>query len=459
MIIRHKIRFLCFLIIYIVFLAVISLLWISVSPDVFTLKYELSGDHCDTFQVYYSNGYIWNETASLSIDYQDIENSSSFSFDIPYNMTDIRIDLGNLPGTVEIKNIRLSLLNEEIFLNSDELLFGTENSILSLSVVSDGFIITTNNDSYFSYNLNNEKEQFEDIIRSKNFILKSIAIVAGTFVIFLLYKFSDGAVSVIKSFIQNYRLIISLSIADFKSKYAGSQFGIIWAFVQPAVTAIIYIFVFQVIGRAAPIDNQYPYSLWLLPGLIPWFYFSESITSSTSSLSEYSYLVKKIMFNIEILPIVKIVSCFFVHVFLALFVLLVYVIAGVPLNLTMIQIIYYMICNTALAISIGYLTCSLLPFFKDVGQIVNLVLMIAMWACPIMWDLNIITDDLNIVRNAIQLNPMYYIVRGFRESYMGEAWFTDHLLHTAYFWSVILILFVINTKVFKNLRPHFSDVL
>lgn len=457
--IKHKIRLLLFLTAYLIAAAVIYFGWKLDAPDVFTLKYNLTDDHCDTFQVFYSDGYIWNETAAVAVDYYNMGSSSEFSFDIPYDMTDIRIDLGNIPGRVEISDIRFVLYGREYPLDTDRLLSDSENHIPSFYEERGSIIIDADNDSYFVYRMSHDNALFREAVRTRENVFKGVLLVLSAAVFIIIYRFCDSAVSVIKSLMRNIRLILNLSMSDFKAKYAGSQLGIVWAFVQPAVTALIYIFVFQVIGRAAPVEGSYPYSLWLLPGIIPWFYFSESVSSSTSSLSEYSYLVKKIMFNTEILPMVKIISCFFVHIFLALFVFIVYLIAGVSMKLTMLQVLYYMLCNTALAVSVGYLTCALLPFFKDMMQIVNLVLMVSMWACPIMWDMNILPPELDIIRKVIMLNPMYYIVNGFRESYMGGAWFIEHPVQTVYFWSVVVCLFVISTKLFRKLQPHFSDVL
>lgn len=456
--IKHKIRFLLFFVAYLI-MVVVVFKWELVTPDVFTLKYMLRDDHCDTFQVFYSDGYIWNETAAVAVDYYDMGEQTEFSFDIPYGMTEIRIDLGNIPGKVEISDIRFVLLGSEYYADIGRLLSADENHIPFYSEDSGRIIVDADNDSYFVYNMNYENNLFTEVVNKRENIFRSVLLALTAAVMILLYRVCDSTVSVIKSILRNKRLIINLSLSDFKAKYAGSQLGIVWAFVQPSVTALIYIFVFQVIGRAAPVDRGYPYSLWLLPGLIPWFYFSESVSSSTNSLAEYSYLVKKIMFNTEILPVVKIISCFFVHIFLSLFVFVVYLIAGVPIKLTILQVIYYMLCNTALAASVGYLTCALLPFYKDMMQIVNLVLMVSMWACPIMWDMNILPPELNIIRKVIMLNPMYYIVNGFRESYMGGDWFIAHPMQTIYFWSVVVCLFVISSKIFKKLQPHFSDVL
>ena len=127
---------------------------------------------------------------------------------------------------------------------------------------------------------------------------------------------------------RNKTLVWKLGKNDFKTKYAGSYFGILWAFVQPMVTILIYIFIFQFGFRVMDTPNGYPYALWLIAGIIPWFFFSEGIINATNCLMEYSYLVKKVVFKISVLPLVKILSALFVHLFFIAFAIFVYIIMG-----------------------------------------------------------------------------------------------------------------------------------
>ena len=96
----------------------------------------------------------------------------------------------------------------------------------------------------------------------------------------------------------DWQFLVQFSIDDFRNKYAGSLMGVTWAFVQPLMTIVIYWFIFQVGFHSQPVEN-YPFVLWLVAGIIPWFFISEAVTGVTPSLAEYSYLVKKVLFNIE----------------------------------------------------------------------------------------------------------------------------------------------------------------
>lgn len=129
-----------------------------------------------------------------------------------------------------------------------------------------------------------------------------------------------------KEIVENRKLIISLAKNDFKAKFAGSYFGIIWAFVQPVVTIVVYWFVFdKALNSGTQITKEgieAPFALWLTAGMVPWFYFSEVLSAGSNALVEYNYLVKKVVFKISALPFVKVLSSIFVHVFFVVFMII-----------------------------------------------------------------------------------------------------------------------------------------
>ena len=116
--------------------------------------------------------------------------------------------------------------------------------------------------------------------------------------------------SLFMEIIRKRKLIWDLSKADFRKRFVGSYFGIVWMFIQPMVTVLIYFFVFQIGLKSVPPVPGVPYVLWLIPGIVPWFFFSEALNNLTGCLQEYHYLVKKVVFQVEILPIIKLLSCF-----------------------------------------------------------------------------------------------------------------------------------------------------
>jgi len=100
---------------------------------------------------------------------------------------------------------------------------------------------------------------------------------------------------------KNRRLVAKLAKNDFKTRYAGSYLGIVWAFIQPVITILVYWFVFSVGFRSGTGDLGVPFVLYLVAGIVPWFFFQDALIGGTNSLLEYNYLVKKVVFNISVL--------------------------------------------------------------------------------------------------------------------------------------------------------------
>lgn len=260
----------------------------------------------------------------------------------------------------------------------------------------------------------------------------------------------------IKELKSTLRLTWNLSRNDFKTRYAGSYFGIFWAFVNPIVTIVLYWFVFSVGLKAGNNGLRYPFVLWMMSGLIPWFFFQESLTNATNALIEYSYLVKKVVFKIEVLPIIKIISAGFIHVFFLFVLMAAFLGMGYYPTKYTIQVVYYDICLILFVVALSYATSAMVVFFRDLMQIINIFMQVFMWMTPIMWNEDILTPTL---RKIFHLNPVYYIIRGYRDSLLDGRWFYQNWEITIYFWVVLVVLFFLGRTIFKRLKPHFADVL
>ena len=173
----------------------------------------------------------------------------------------------------------------------------------------------------------------------------------------------------------NFSFIWQFAIDDFKMKYAGSGLGTLWAFLQPIITIVLYWFVFQIGFKSQPVEN-FPFILWLISGLVPWFFVSESVSNATGCMTEYSYLVKKVLFNIDILPFAKVISVLLVQLVLIVFTIILFAIGGYWPDLHYLQIPIYLLYMILLATGVSYFTATLYVFFKDTMQIVAIVLQI-----------------------------------------------------------------------------------
>ena len=247
---------------------------------------------------------------------------------------------------------------------------------------------------------------------------------------------------------QSRHLIWKLAKNDFKKRYAGSYLGALWAMVQPVVTVVMYYVVFDVIMNSSDqlANANDPYVLFLTAGLVPWFYFNEALNSGTNALLEYNYLVKKVVFKISVLPIIKIIAATFIHVFFACVLLIIAACYGYYPSVYTIQMVYYSFCLFIFVLGVCYSTCAIMVFFKDIGQIISIILQIGMWATPILWDVNGLSPNIQMI---VKINPLVYIVNGYRSAIFEKTWFFEDFYSTMYFWIVTVVVLVLE-HLFSN---------
>ena len=137
-----------------------------------------------------------------------------------------------------------------------------------------------------------------------------------------------------------------------------------------------------------------------------------------------------------------------------------YLIAGMPVRVTWIQVLYYTFAASVLALGLGYFTASVNVFFKDMAQIVESACSLASGSAPLCIIMNLCLQTVCPGWNRFfKLNPFYYIVTGYKDSMITGNWFWERPKLTLYYWAFTLIVLLCGLKMFEKLRPHFSDVL
>ena len=262
----------------------------------------------------------------------------------------------------------------------------------------------------------------------------------------------------INFFVDLYRnrgVLFQLTARDFKSRYLGSYLGLLWAFINPIITIMIFWFVFQVGFKSAPVGD-FPFILWLITGIVPWFFIADTLISGTGSIVENSFLVKKIVFRVSMLPIVKLLSALVVHIFFVFVIFVVFAAYHIYPDIYAIQVIYYVLSSIILLLGLTWFTSALMVFLKDTGQVVAIFVQFGFWLTPIFWSITIVPEKYQIY---LKLNPFYYITEGYRDCFIHKIWFWQHPLYTTYFWILTGMMFVTGAVIFARLRPHFADVL
>lgn len=429
-------------------------------PKNSTIEMTIKGQTDEQYTVYYDiNGdKNWSEDNSDKASYKtkSIGKYKKISLSFPVDAKNIRIDFGSKKQDIEIKDVSINT-GKKILITKDEYnSLNIEEHQVEVDMNGDAVIINAEEGDPYLVVSNISGLVQKSIGRPKyiNYVLVLMSLVLG-FITSICLQELRQSIEFVKKAISNKKLIGNLAKNDFKQKYVSSYLGVIWGFIQPLITIAVYWFVFQVGFRQADVGNL-PFIVWFVSGIIPWFFFSEALSAGTNVFMEYSYLVKKVVFKIETLPVIKIISTLFVHLFFIIFLVGVSAAYGYYPDWQMFQVFYYLFAMIVLVFSITVFTSAVVLFFRDLGQIITIIINVGFWATPIGWNITMLPEWLQKV---FKLNPVFYIVTGYRDAFVEKICFWQRPYHTLYFWCFCLIMLMIGVKTFNKLRPHFSDVI
>lgn len=423
----------------------------------FTVSYNAQYENQSNTQIFYSDdkdNYTEEQSFIFNVEQEE---DTGISSDVSGKYRYLRIDLGDVVNNVEISDVCIRYRNFSAELTEEMLV---EKHDIGEVRLEDGTyrISTQGEDAYLVFDLNSAFDKIQEKTGSMNRVLVILYIIIAVIVFIITYiKYNILADDVkwLLDIFRESRLIKGLAINDFKMRYASSYLGVFWAFVQPVVTVTIYSVIFGLGFKSLPVEGI-SFALWLTVGIVPWFFFSEALTNATNALLEYSYLVKKMVFKVNILPMVKIVSAVFIHVFFIAVAVVMQLITERSLSIYIVQVVYYTLCTMVLTLGLAYITSAVVVFFKDLGQIVNIILQFGMWATPIMYPVTMFGST---VAKILKFNPMFYIVDGYRDAFFQEVWFWEKPQMGIYFWVVAIFVLLIGIKIFRSLEKHFADVL
>jgi teichoic acid transport system permease protein len=251
------------------------------------------------------------------------------------------------------------------------------------------------------------------------------------------------------------RLLFELALNDFHARYSGSSLGAVWSFVQPVLSILVYLFLYKV-GFRSESPQAVPFVLWLIVGIAPWFYFVEGTTLLTTAFVEYSFLVKKVVFDVGMVPVVKLLSISIVHAVVWCLCLLVLLFSGITPSVGWALVPYYFFAMFALLLAMGRVTSLITPFFRDLGQIVGVVVQFSFWLTPVMWPID---NAPARWRGLIAMNPVFHVIDGLRRALLPVGGPVFDVAGAAAFWGIVLVVYAVGALMTARLRPHMADVL
>lgn len=254
---------------------------------------------------------------------------------------------------------------------------------------------------------------------------------------------------------ENWYKIMKLSYYDFITPLRDTYLGAIWIILNPLAQVGVYWFVFgKGIRNGSPVDGH-PFLLWMLAGLIPWFYISSCINSGALCIYSKSSLLTKMKFPTSIIPTYSTLTQLYNHIPIIFVTTIIYALNGYKATIYYFQLIYYIVAATAICISISLLTSALVIAIRDVNRIVGTIVRFLFYLTPILWT----SESAKKLMNVLKLNPLLHIVDGFRNSLLYNIWFFEDIKGMLYFWGCTVGIFLIAVFVHMRLRSRFSDMV
>ncbi|MBU3732411.1 MAG: ABC transporter permease [Beijerinckiaceae bacterium] len=252
-------------------------------------------------------------------------------------------------------------------------------------------------------------------------------------------------------------LVIALARREIVGRYQGSLLGRFWSFFVPLMMLGVYTFVFSVVFQArwpASSGSRTEFALILFAGLTIFNVFAESVARAPSLIIGNPNFVKKVIFPLEILPFVSLLtSLFHGAINLAVWALFFLILKGIP-PLTIMWLPLIILPLAALTLGTTYLFASVGVYFRDIGQIIGVAITAGMFLTPIFYAASALPD---LYQTIIWLNPLtYYVEQGRNLLIFGlaPAWGASLI---AYVFALIILW--LGFATFQKLRRGFADVL
>lgn len=250
----------------------------------------------------------------------------------------------------------------------------------------------------------------------------------------------------------NYReMIYSLVRQDLRGRYKGSVLGFLWTFINPLLQLAVYTFVFSVVMP----NNIEKFYLYLFVGLVPWLFFSGSMTGGAACIMAQKDMVKKIYFPREVMPISYVTSGFVNMLFSFIVIFVVILFSGIGINpIACLCLPAVMVVEYIMALGGAMVTSALTVYFRDLEYILGIVTMAWMYMTPVVYSIEMVPERL---RPLLNLNPMTPVINAYREIlYYKQIPEFENLV-----WALVLGLIVlgIGILVFNKLQKGFAEEL
>ena len=259
----------------------------------------------------------------------------------------------------------------------------------------------------------------------------------------------------IRELIRYKDLFLILAYRDFRVRYAQTYLGFVWAFIQPALTLLIFTLVF---GKAAKVDTgDIPYPVFAIVGMSAWTYFAFVMSQSGNSIVGAQGMIKKIYFPRLVIPLAKSLVGIVEFTITFLFVIIILLVYQQPISANIILLPVFLIINVFCALSVGVWLSALTVRYRDFQHVIPFAVQFGLYSTPVGYPSSLVVDNVpEWVKIVYFLNPMAGVVEGFRYCVLNTGSVSYYSLIS---FGVVLILLVSGLFYFKKVEKVMADIV
>ncbi|MCP8971345.1 ABC transporter permease [Ectobacillus ponti] len=272
-------------------------------------------------------------------------------------------------------------------------------------------------------------------------------------------------VTIVREQIHSFYLILRLSAFEMKSANTNNYLGRLWEILNPVIQLAVYWLVFGVGVRGSRqivMENgtHVPFFIWMLTGMIVWFFVNPAISKASKSIYSRIQLIAKMSFPMSAIPAFVIMANFYTHLMLVAVVIVFLQFTDFRVSVYYLQLPYFMLATLAFLLALSLITSTLSTIVRDVQQLIQAALRMTLYLTPLLWQAHKLVIKGVDVTFLLKLNPLYYLVEGYRASLLGTTWYAaGHADYTLYFWSIILAMLMLGSALHVKFRNQFVDFL
>lgn len=248
-----------------------------------------------------------------------------------------------------------------------------------------------------------------------------------------------------------YRELLKTNVKkDIRGKYKASFLGVLWSFVNPLLSVLVYAIVFPYIMRV-----QTPnYLLFLISGIIPYNWFTTVVSQSSGIFVYNSNIIKKVYFPREILPISAVTSGLVNFLISCIIILLFAIFGGVGISWHLVFLPFLALIQYVFTLGVSFILSALNVYIRDVEYIVSFVLQMLFYATPILYTVDMFHGWILWI---FRINPMTHLINAYRDIFYVHQ--VPRLGTLSILFVICIVFLIISYKIFKKMEKGFAEEL